>query len=414
MGVALLSAAAVLPLFRQTGTRSWQSIWSEDGYEYSEQALRHGGFAVLFRGYGGYLQLPPRLLATVAAAIPIHDLSIYLALSATIVAALLAWFIYHVSGGWIGSPFVRLALASLVVLMPVLGAENTANITNTIWIFAAVAPWALVSMAERPGDILIRSVVAFLAATSTSLCYLFLPLGLGYAIVRRTRGAVIVAGVFIAGLAVQGIAMLHTKDLVPALPQAFQPFHRSASELASATGLQVFGMYLVGFKGTTTPWLVHHHLLSVGGTVCIVLILIVLAVGASRKHQVLAASFVAYAVITFAAPVWNRRDVAPRYSVIPVLLVASAIAVLAADPNRTRGQWVARVARPLFVIQIALLIVIGFSATTYRSGSPPWPNSVTVTDRMKCHGEPPSRLVEIRTDAFDYWPVTLPCRDLSP
>ena len=57
------------------------------------------------------------------------------------------------SAEWIPSRPVRLALASLVVLMPVLGIENTANITNVIWLFAAVAPWALVSLSERPRDV---------------------------------------------------------------------------------------------------------------------------------------------------------------------------------------------------------------------------------------------------------------------
>ena len=61
--------------------------------------------------------------------------------------------------------------------MPVLGIENTANITNVIWVFAAVAPWALVSLSERPRDTIARSFVALLAATSTSLCFLFLPPG---------------------------------------------------------------------------------------------------------------------------------------------------------------------------------------------------------------------------------------------
>ena len=413
-GAALVTAAAVLPLFRQTGTRSWQSIWSEDGFEYSEQAIRHGGFGLLFRGYGGYVQLPPRLLAALTTAIPIQYLSVYLAISAAIVGALLAWFIYHASDQWIASRPVRLALASLIVLMPVLGAENTANITNTIWIFAAVAPWALVSLAERPSEIVIRCVVGLLAALSSSLCFLFLPLGIGFAIFRRSRGAAIVTGAFTAGLVLQGIAMIHTRDAVPALPQSFHLFHRSASGIADAIGLKVFGMYLVGYKGTTTPWLVHHHLLAIGGTVCILLVLVVLATGSSRNHQVLAAVFVAYALITFAAPVWNRRDVAPRYSVIPIVLLASAIAVLVGDPIRVRGEWIARIGRPLFIAQIAVLAVIGFSVTTYRSENPPWTDSVAFVSHSSCHRASPNKLVVITTDAYNLWPVTLTCHDIAP
>ena len=100
-GSLLVSAAVVVPLLRQTGARSWQTIWAEDGFEYFQQAHQHGGFAVLFRGYGGYLQLPPRLLAAGSTYIPIRDLSIYLALSGAMVGALLGWFLYCMSTEWI-------------------------------------------------------------------------------------------------------------------------------------------------------------------------------------------------------------------------------------------------------------------------------------------------------------------------
>ena len=58
LGALLFTAATVLPLFRQTGARSWQTTWAEDGTIYFGQANLHGGFAVLLRGYAGYLQLP--------------------------------------------------------------------------------------------------------------------------------------------------------------------------------------------------------------------------------------------------------------------------------------------------------------------------------------------------------------------
>ena len=196
VGGLLLAAAAILPLFRQTGARSWNTIWAEDGFVYFQQARRQGGLAVLFHGYNGYLQLPPRILAVFATFVPIHDLSVYLALAATVVGALLAWFTYQTTEQWIASRLVRLALASMVALMPALGVELTANITNIIWVFVAVAPWALVSLAERPWDVAIRGVVAVLAAASSSLSFLFLPLALGWLLIRRTRAAVEVAAAF--------------------------------------------------------------------------------------------------------------------------------------------------------------------------------------------------------------------------
>jgi hypothetical protein len=413
-GSLLFVAATVLPLFRQTGSRSWQTIWAEDGFEYFQQAHGYGGLSVLLRGYGGYLQLPPRLLAVMSTSIPIHDLSIYMALSGTFVGALLAWFTYHVSEGWIASPPVRLALASLVVLMPALGAEDTANITNLIWVFAAVAPWALVSLDEHARDIVMRSLVAFLAATSTSLCFLFLPLALGFVLVRRTRAAGIVAAAFIAGLTVQVAVVLHTKDIVSFIPQSFLNVQRTMTGITEATGVHVFATFFIGSKGTNWHWLTQHHLLALGSIVLFAVIFGLLLRGAERKRKLLAAVFAAYAVISFVAPVWSRRDTAPRYSVIPVLLLASAVAVLIADPTRRGNQWIARVGRPLFVAQVLVVAAIGFSVTTYRSESPQWSNSVTLAGKTKCQGVDPNKVVEVRTDQFNAWPVALPCRDVSP
>ncbi len=414
IGLLLFAAAVILPLFRQTGTRSWQTIWAEDGFEYFEKARRHGGLAVIFRGYGGYLQLPPRLLASVSALIPIHDLSIYFALSSTFVGALLAWFIFHVSEGWIPSTAVRLALASLVVVMPALGAENTADITNTIWVFAAVAPWALVSLAERPLDIVVRSLVALLAATSTGLCFLFLPLAVGFVLIRRTRAARIVAAAFGAGLTIQAAVVLHTKDIVSYIPQSFLSVHRTFSGITSVTGVKVFATFLIGTKGTSAPWLNQHQALAIGSIVCVTLILLLLLVGAARKNQVLAVVFASYAVICFVVPAWSRQEAPFRYSVIPVMMLASAVAVLVADTSRRINPWITRIARPLFVAQILLLTIIGFSVTTYRSEDPQWSKSVTSTSQTRCDGASPNKLVEVPTDQQNYWPVTLPCRDLRP
>jgi peptidoglycan/LPS O-acetylase OafA/YrhL len=128
----------------------------------------------------------------------------------------------------------------------------------------------------------------------------------------------------------------------------------------------------------------------------------------------LALIFLAYSIVTFLAPVWDRRDVASRYSVMPAILLASALAVLLADPTRSRDTWVTRIGRPLFVAWVVGLTVIGFSITNYRSQDPTWSNSVTLTYTTQCRHKPPDTIVEVRTDAYNAWPVALPCKDLMP
>ena len=312
LGGVLFLGAALIPLLRQSGTRSWWTIWSEDGFEYFEQAHKYGGLSVLFRGYGGYLQLPPRLLAVMAAHVPVHALSVYLAVSATSVNALLALFLYDISREWIPSRSIRLALSSMVVLMPALGTQNTADITNTIWVFFAVAPWALVSLAERPLAVASRSIVAFLAATATSLSVFFAPLAVVFVLVRKTRAARTVAAVFFGGLVVQGLVIAHTRDTADAIPNGFLSFHRSIAAIAESTGLNVFGMFLVGTRGTGSSWLANHYVLAVAATILFVVVLVVLLRGATRSRKLLAITFTCYAPVIYAAPVWNRQQEASR------------------------------------------------------------------------------------------------------
>jgi hypothetical protein len=429
VGGTLFALAVVLPLLRQTGVRSWQTIWREDGPIYVTQASQHGGLAVLLRGYHGYLQLPSRILGAVSTVVPVQHLAVYLAVSAAVVGALLGWFCYQSSAGWVRSRPARLVLASLIVLMPALGGENTANITNIIWVFAAVAPWALISLAERPGAVMSRSIVAFLAATSTVLCVLFLPLALGYGLIRKSRATWIVAAAFCVGLALQALVVFHTTNV-----EKFS--HPSIGLLARLTGGRVFGTFLIGNRAVGTMVPEHQGLVIVGSTLCVAIIFVVLLPGAGRRSQLLAAVLVAYAVMMYVAPIWERGISASaagardpwllifylnasqglRYSVIPVMLLASAVAVLVAPQGPGRARRTAAIGRPIFVIYISVLTLVGFSVTNPRSAGPSWSASAGRTYRTRCEGANSDKLVDVPTArtllSTRTWPVTVRCRDL--
>jgi hypothetical protein len=133
-------------------------------------------------------------------------------------------------------------------------------------------------------------------------------------------------------------------------------------------------------------------------------------------------------VITFVAPLWYRNPdngifglsgIPFRYSLVPVMMLASAVAVLIAPAGGSRNRTIARIGRPVFAVYMVALIVTGFSVTNARSSDPLWSASLTRTYRADCIGAYPNKLVEVRTWkasflAPDLFPVTLPCRDLSP
>ena len=368
----------------------------------------------MFRGYQGYLQLPPRIFGAISTGVPIHYLAAFMALSSAIIGAVVGLFVYYATAPWIGSWPVRVALASLIVLMPILAAENTANVTNSIWILAAALPWALVSRREGAVDVALCSVVAFLGATSTSLCFVFLPLAIGYAVWRRTRAATVVAGSFLVGLIVQGLVDFQSKGAsLRFIPELSVDVPKSVPSVADVFGYRVIGTYLFGDRGTQSPWLVNHGVLAIVSTIVFVLALALLLPGADRPLQVLSLVFLGYAVIFFVVPVWVRQVANARYCVVPIFLVASSLAVLVAPRTRSGREFVRRIGRPVFVAQILLVTCIGFSVTNYRSLSPDWSLSVDAA-QAACASAPADKIVTIRTDAGNEFPVKLPCRDLLP
>jgi hypothetical protein len=422
-GALLVALAALLPLFRQKGFASWQTVYAEDGYIYGHGARVAGPLHALLAGYAGYLQLLPRLLAVPAAWLPVRWWAWYFAVAGTMVTALLAWFCYWATDGWVHSRPVRLALASLVALMPALVSENTATITNTIWALACVAPWALVSLRERRRDTVVRGVVVFLAATATPLTVIFVPIAVGWCAVRRTRSAFMVSGVFGAGLALQLAVVTHTSNTNIAVPIG-------AAEVARFTAARVFGVFLFGQQGANRIYTIGAGLIFVVApvlTLALLVALVVLVPRAGWRPVALAAMFLVTAVAFFVVPVVGRGALslgvpmgpslaALRFSVVPVMLLASAFAVLVASQDVGRPRLAERIGRPVFVAQVVVVTLLSFSAANYRSNGPQWVRSVDASYAQYCAGrspDAPAQLRELRFGVFGHWDFTLPCRDLT-
>ena len=428
LGALALAGAVALPLLRQRGAPSWNTIWGEDGWVYFQQAHDHG-LSVLLRGYAGYLQLAPRVLAVPSVLVPVHDLTRYFAVAAALVGAMLAWFVYWATEGWVDSRGVRVALASLVVLAPALGYENTANVTNTIWILLAVAPWALVARSDGRRAVLLRGLVAFASATATALSVVFLPLALGYACVRRRRPTWVVCGSYCAGLALQFAVVIHTRDT--------RPHHsiRQVSALPQIIGVKVFGQFLVGDRGIRALW-DHRTALAVLAPLVFVVVAVALLRGLRPAKQALAASFVGLAVVSFVVPSWGRgtnqvalaltgrsqfgpalagtyNPMSARYGVAPVLLLAGAIAIGAGATRPGRAR-LARALRTGFVVWVIAVTAFGFSVVSPRSAGPAWTAAVDGVRHTLCANRPAGTRVRIPVpNPTVNPPVVLTCGELG-
>ena len=400
VGGLLFAAAAVVPLLRQQGTPSWQTVWAEDGTIYTHQAVFGGGVHSLFRGYYGYLQLPPRLIALPTPYFSLRYLALYMSFAATITGALLAWSLFHLTRSWLPSRLLRGTLASFVVLAPALGIESTATVTNTIWMFLAVLPWALVSLEERTRDTALRCALVFLGATSTLLSVVFLPVAIGWVAYRRTRSAWTVGIAFFAGLLVQTIVALSARQSTIA---------SRAGVLAEATSVRVFGAFFLGTRWESAWWRADWLSLVVLGPLAFLVLLLALGTRADRRAQAMATVFTLLAVIVFAVPAWERgtlylkigpSSLAPkgwdywgesRFSIVPVLLLASAVAILlSSNPPLVR-----RFGIPTFAIWTLVLMVACFSQNGLRGQDPSWASRVDRVLITDCSCRPPSIVVTV-------------------
>jgi hypothetical protein len=414
----IVLVAAVAPLFRQTRIPAWQTLWAEDGFIYGHDAARVGLFEPLFRGYAGYLQLAPRVLAIPARWLPVRSWPLYFAVAATAVVALAAWFCYWATDEWISSRPVRLGLAALVVLMPAMGRENTATITNVIWALAAVAPWALVSRREGTRDVVVRATMAFFAATATPLAAAFAPVAVGWCVVRRTRAAYVVSIAYAVGLVLQIGVVLQTSNAQKAV--------NVIGDLVRLLGARVFSIFLLGTQGTSALGDVSDTLIWFVVPLITCVFLAVLMWRAPRASLTLALVFLVEAVVFFVVPVWGRGTQslglasqvldapATRFSVVPVFLLASAFALLvAADPTRP-PRLVERVGRPLFVAQVVITIVLCFPVVNQRSRGGTWTRQVARAYQTQCVGEPPDHEATVKPSLYPWWGFRLPCRLLAP
>ena len=149
----------------------------------------------------------------------------------------------------------------------------------------------------------------------------------------------------------------------------------------------------------------------------------------------MAGAFTALAVVLFAVPAWGRGTfglgmvqggndalVSSRFSVVPVMLLASAFAILL-SPGVAHRRLATRIGRPIFAAQVAVLLVVCFSLATDRGTDPSWTSRVDRVVGQQCSGQPGSAVVKVpnfiaRVPPFPklpngYYPVTVRCSNLK-
>jgi hypothetical protein len=397
----------VLALLRQPGARSWNTLWAEDGL-YVQDAAHGSVTAPLMRGHAGYAQLVPRLLATGSRMVPVDRVSQFMAVAGAVMGALVAAFVYRCTQGWIEHRSLRLTLAALTALSPVLASENTANAVNTIWVLLFAAFWAIAARVARPADVVARAGVLFLAATSTPITALLVPFAATLVFVRRRAADVVAFVALLVGCGIQLLAIVATTDLTAR-------YSSSAGDLPVLYGVRVLGTVAVGERWLNGSWDALGAGLGVLAAVAVIGALIAAALQSDTPRLQLAAVAMMYSVVLFVAPTWPRGtsllratlDVSvpggARYAVVPSLLVGTALMVLV-------DQLRPPVVRRLLIAHSVVLGALNYSLANPRSAGPTWSSAVGAA-REQCDGRTTGDALLPITPAG--WSVRYPCDRLT-
>lgn len=406
-----VAVMTVAQLFRQPGVASWNTVWQEDGSIFLSDAMYQSFPRALVHSYNAYLHVVPRILAAVAAVLPLERAALVLAVSSALVVALLSVYVYFASAALLRSEWARVLLAVMFVLLPATAYETTANLANLHWYLLFACFWVFLNRPQSWAGVALATTVAVAAVLSDPMAGLFLPLAVLKIYNRTSRRDLVVPVAFFVALGIQ-LAL-------GALAKSPAPY--TASHLVDLPGiyaLRVAGSFLVGdrqlrsFWGQFRWWFAYASLAVVAG----------LAVFATVKASVSTRFYllvsIGYSCAFLAIPLMLRGTErfldgpgfnlnGSRYMVVPLwFLMLAALLVLERPVGAGReASW--QKAQYAVVLYLLALVVVNFSDFSVRTAGPGWREQLSVARQECARGErfdpaPPGVGPEIVSRLRDY------------
>jgi hypothetical protein len=370
----------VLLLAEPAGRPVFNSIWAEDGKVFLAQALGPHWYSPVFRSYEGYLHMAPRLFGIVARVIPLSDTAIFFALGSAALRAGVAVFVFHAAAGHIRSPLPRAALAAFVVLVP--SGETLDNVANLHWYLLYAAIWAVLWRPDSRWENGLAAGVVALAVGSDPLALVVAPVVLMRCLLLRRLRDHAVTVACVAAAAVQVVVMV-TADRVEAHPPAWPEIARAfdarvllglittmngAADLADSSGrLAALIVAIVLLAAAVTPGLRAEWPIRL--TVLYLLAASVVLFGLGWRHTL---GYVAF----------PSRDLGgnSRYTVVPMLLVVTAVLISLSAVRGTRWRTALVSACAVGVLAVA---IAGLALDPTATTGPTWHQQLAVA-RHSC------------------------------
>ncbi|HEX7307255.1 hypothetical protein [Lentzea sp.] len=408
MVAAFVGSVAFLLLI-PAGWARLDHLWAEDGAVFTAGARRLPLLDNLFAPYGGYLHTVPRLVAELAALLPVEWTAAVFALAAAVLRTLVALIAFAGSRAYIESTPLRFALASLVIVLPAGNSEPLNNMTNLHWFLLYGAFWALL---WRNAPRVPVALFVLLAALSSPLAFVLLPV----ALLRMSLPRREIPVAFLVGAVAQTAVMIFADRT---------PYSHDAPDPVQVLLAGLLRVPVVAFTGSEK---LDDFYPAMGNAVIVVALLVALVPVAAglRFGSRAGRALVVTAVVLSAAVIllcllmnWARILqvqqpgavlAGQRYSIAPCLFLFTAVfAGLDQAPAVTWGR--AAVAGSRYVVGILIVVSIFWYL---QESSPvlqgvPWDESVA-TARAECAAG--AREVRLEHQPED-WFVLVPCTDLG-
>jgi hypothetical protein len=411
--VGFVVLCAALSVARQRGPGALDTLWAEDGSVFLQTALMDASPRVWLEGYAGYLQLVPRVLASISASLPLDWAPLVLSGGAAMAVAAAALMAYRAAKGFIPARGERAALAIAVLALPSAGLEVANAAANIAWYLLYVSVCLALWRPEGRPETALACVVLFLTAATHPFAVLVAPL-LASSLLRYRRLADVVLSLALtAGMVLQVWVVLPSAGSRP-----LDAFATSPATLAQWYGFHVLETAVFGI--TLRNALVDAIGVTASGalTVAILAFLLAPALSAARRRPFVPATLAGLHFGFYVLPVALAGTAPPRYAIAPILLLYSLIAWGFAAHMNGLSRLQRRVAAGL----LAVVAVLDFSPVNSRAEGPGWSDELSRA-RTDCTRPTlaaatipisPRNLPDGDRKGLDgYWTVVIPCERLA-
>jgi hypothetical protein len=402
---ALILGAGV-SLLRQRGPGALDTLWAEDGEVFLQEAWVDPSPAGWLRGYAGYLHLAPRMLASLAAALPVDWAPLVLSGGAALAAAAVALLCHRAAEEHLPSPWPRALLALALLALPAVGVEVANAAANVHWYLLAALGWVSLWRPRSAAGWSALALFLFVSAASDPFTALVAPI-FGWRLLRAPHaGDRAAAGALAAGLLLQGLVILGSAGTRPLDPLATSPL-----DLARWYGFHVLEGAVFGVRMRAALDAAIGEIASAALALLLLAALLAPAAARALRSGGVALVLAALHAGLFFVPAALAGTSPARYAVAPILLLYG----LAAWGLASAGSRARRIAA-LPILVVAIAFALDFAPWNARADGPAWSAALRAASEG-CASAGGSVRVDVpptlEAGAQRRWSVEVPCRALE-